>query len=331
MVDSEQISASKTIQQQTGRTFHFATRLLPPRVRYPTYILYAFFRVADEVVDAADTAPPPQQRAELERLAAEALGTQEPTSPVLAAFAETAETYAIDPADIRVFIDAMAADIATDEYATLEELRGYMDGSAAAVGRMMTAIMGPELPAAALPHATALGEAFQLTNFLRDVREDVLERDRVYLPAATLERAGTSPAAVRALEWSPAFATAIEELLETTEELYREGVAGIRYLPGDCQFGVLLAAILYAEHHRLIRAADHDVLAQTPQLGLLRKLRLYVAARIRWALRPDPETVFAQVSAVRTPEPTPDEPMGGFARWRPRRVWRWVEAKTGWE
>jgi phytoene synthase (EC 2.5.1.32) len=331
MVDSEQISASKAIQQQTGRTFHFATRLLPRRVRYPTYILYAFFRVADEVVDAAETAPPPQQRAELERLAAEALGEQPPTSPVLAAFAETVETYAIDRADIEVFIDAMAADITTDAYGTLEQLRGYMDGSAAAVGRMMTTIMGPELPAAALPHATALGEAFQLTNFLRDVREDVIDRDRVYLPRETLHAAGTTPEAVRALEWSPGFATAVEELLERTEELYREGVAGIRYLPKDCQFGVLLAAILYAEHHRLIRAAEYDVLAQTPQLGPLRKLRLLVAARVRWTLRSDPEAVFAQVSAVPATEAGQETPMGGFARWRPRRVWRWVEAKAGWD
>ena len=53
MVDDEQIARTKAIQRRTGRTFHVATRFLPERVRYPTYALYAFFRVADEVVDDA--------------------------------------------------------------------------------------------------------------------------------------------------------------------------------------------------------------------------------------------------------------------------------------
>lgn len=86
MVTDRQLRRSKTIQQRTGSTFHFATRLLPERVRHPTYVLYAFFRVADEVVDGADDLPPAEQRERLERLRAEALGRRETDDPVLAAF-----------------------------------------------------------------------------------------------------------------------------------------------------------------------------------------------------------------------------------------------------
>lgn len=196
MLNESQVEAGKEIQQRTGKTFYFATRLLPERVRHATYVLYAFFRVADEVVDAEETAPPEQQRERLERLRAEALGDVETGDPVLSAFAELREQYDIDPDDVNVFIDAMESDIHKDRHATYEELETYMDGSASAVGRMMTAVMRPDDPKQALPHATALGQAFQLSNFLRDVGEDVVERDRVYLPETTLERHGVDVAQI---------------------------------------------------------------------------------------------------------------------------------------
>ena len=88
MVDDDQIARSKSIQQQTGKTFHLATRLLPERVREATYVLYAFFRVADEVVDHADGVPAETQRQELESIRAAALGEREADDPVLAARSE---------------------------------------------------------------------------------------------------------------------------------------------------------------------------------------------------------------------------------------------------
>jgi phytoene synthase len=298
MVDDGQIARSKAIQRRTGRTFHLATRLLPERVRHATYVLYAFFRVADEVVDDAAGVPPADQHARLEELREQALGEQPTDDPVLSAFSELREQHGIDPADVNVFVDAMESDISKDHYETYEELEAYMDGSAAAVGRMMTAVMDPEDAGRALPHATALGEAFQLSNFLRDVREDVVERDRVYLPVETLERHGVTLEQVRSLEFDERFAAAMRDELSRTESLYREGVAGIKYLPEDCQFAVLLAAVLYADHHRLIRERDYDVLTETPQLSTLRKSYLVVKTRAYWLFNKDPEAVFAKVSAV---------------------------------
>jgi phytoene synthase len=298
MVNQQQIARSKAIQQRTGRTFYVATRFLPERVRHPTYVLYAFFRLADEIVDAAETAPPAEQREQLDRIEAAALGRREPTDPVLAAFSELRAERGIRDEDVATFVDAMRSDIDNDRYATYEELEAYMDGSAAAVGRMMTAVMDPEDPASALPHATALGEAFQLSNFLRDVREDVLERDRIYLPQSTLSAHGVTEQQVLDLEMSEGFRAAMRAEIERTERLYQEGVAGIKYLPADCQFPVLLAAVLYAEHHRLIRNRDYDVLSVTPEIPLARKLWLLVQTRWHWQRVRDPETVFATVSCV---------------------------------
>ncbi|WP_435068445.1 phytoene/squalene synthase family protein [Haloplanus sp. C73] len=307
MVSDDGVARGKSIQRRTGKTFHLATRLLPERVREPTYVLYAFFRVADEVVDDAEGVPPAEQRAELERLRAAALGEEPTDDPVLAAFADLRETHDIPDADVNTFVDAMLTDVSKDRYETFEELRAYMDGSAAAVGRMMTAVMDPEDPERALPHATALGEAFQLSNFLRDVREDIVERDRIYLPMETLAEYGVSEREIRDFEMSPAFEQAMERELRRTEALYHEGVAGIEALPEDCQFPVLVAAVLYADHHRLIRAREYDVLSATPQIGTARKLALVARTRWHWAWNRDPETVFRRVSAIPDrPEATTD-------------------------
>ena len=296
----EQVRRGKAIQRRTGRTFHLATRLLPERIRYPTYVLYGFFRIADEVVDAAETPSPDEQARQLEALRESALGDRDPDEPVLEAFQALKTKYDIADEEIDAFVDAMKADIATDRYETVEDLDEYMRGSAAAVGVMMTDVMNLDEDSyeQALPHAVALGKAFQLTNFVRDVREDVVDRDRIYLPREVLREHGVDPAEVEALEFSPEIADAVEAELERAERLYREGVAGIRYLPDDCQFAVLAAALLYAEHHRLIRARGFDVISKTPQLGVARSLAVLARARWHWTWNKNPEAVFRRVSAV---------------------------------
>ncbi|MEZ3143008.1 phytoene/squalene synthase family protein [Halobaculum sp. MBLA0143] len=298
MVADDQIERSKRIQQQTGKTFHFATRLLPERVRYPTYVLYAFFRVADEVVDAADTAPPAEQRAELERLREAALGERDTDDDVLVAFAEMCDRHGIADEDVVTFVDAMETDIDRDRYDSYEELEAYMDGSASAVGRMMTAVMEPDDAEAALPHATKLGEAFQMTNFIRDVGEDIVERDRIYLPRETLSTYGVTEQQLMDFEFDDDVAAAVRHELRRTEQLYKEGVAGIKLLPEDCQFAVLLAAVLYADHHRLVRERGYDTLTATPELSTARKVSLLARTRWAWFRTKDPEAVFRRVSTV---------------------------------
>jgi len=297
-MNERQIAAGKRIQRETGRTFHIATRLLPERIRNPTYVLYGFFRIADEVVDGAETLPPDQQNERLEQLRAEALGDVESDDPVLSAFAELQAEYGIDETEIEVFVDAMQSDVDVDRYETYEDLETYMRGSASAVGVMMTDIMQPDDYDRALSHAVALGKAFQLSNFLRDVREDVVQRDRIYLPLETLQAHDVDEAQVENLEFSESFAAAMQAELRRTERLYREGVAGIKFLPEDCQFAVLLASVLYAEHHRLIRKRGYDVLRNEPELGLARSLYLAAKTRWHWMWNSDPEAVFCRVSAV---------------------------------
>jgi len=295
-----QIDVSRQIHRRTGRTFYLATRLLPERVRRATYALYAFFRVADEVVDRTDDPDPERQHRELERLRAAALGERETDDPVLSAFREFAVTYDVDDGEIDAFVDAMLQDIDTARYETYADLEAYMRGSSVAVANMMMAVMGMEESdrTEARPHAAALAEAFQLTNFLRDVREDIRDYGRVYLPQETLDRYDVTEADLREASVTEGFAAAMRHELRRTERRYREGVAGIRLLPEDCQFGVLLAAVFYAEHHRLVRNRGYDVLTETPELGRLRRVYLLARTWVHWRRHGDPEATFYAVSAV---------------------------------
>ena len=298
MVDRTQLTASKHIQQRTGRTFHLATRVLPRRVRHPTYVLYAFFRIADEIVDGDEITDPGAQRAALDDLRAAALGEQPATDPVVAAFAELREEHDIPREEVELFVDAMASDADADHFETYDDLAAYMRGSAVAVGNMMMDVMDTEDVETARPHAQALGEAFQLTNFLRDVKEDVRDHGRIYVPLETLDAFGATTDQIERYDSSPELERAIRAELRRTEGLYREGVAGIKYLPEDCQLAVLLSAVLYAEYHRAIREQGGDVLTTEPSVSLARKLWVAARTRLQWALSGDPEAVFERVSAL---------------------------------
>ena len=297
-VNESQLDRGKAIHKETGQTFYYATRLLPARIRSPTYVLYGFFRIADEVVDGDQELTPDQQREQLEEIRQAALGNEPADEPVVDAFAEIREEHGIPDEEVDEFIDAMLADIDTDRYETYEDLEGYMRGSAAAVGHMMCALMDPEDRAAASPHAGALGEAFQLTNFIRDVREDIRDLDRVYLPMETLSEYGVTVQQLRDEECTPGFRRAVQSELRRAEQLYREGVAGIEYLPEDCQFAVLLAATLYAEHHRLVRRQEFDVISTRPSLSTPRKMLVVARTWWNWRRFKDPVTVFRRVSPV---------------------------------
>lgn len=313
-MNESQRKRGKQIHRKTGKTFYYATRLLPDRIREQTYILYGFFRIADEVVDGEQGYTPDQQRQQLEAIRRQALGYEASDEPVIEAFVTVREQAGIEDREVHAFIDAMKADIETNRYETAEDVAQYMRGSAAAVGNMMTAIMDVEQPEKARPHAMALGEAFQLTNFIRDVREDIEELDRVYLPMETLTEYGVTVEDIEATRPTPEFRMAIKSELHRAERRYRDGVSGIEQLPSDCQFAVLLAAVLYAEHHRLIRRRDFDVLTERPSLSRPRKLWTIARTWWHWRKLRDPVAVFDRVSAIPSDDHQTGERLGETER-----------------
>jgi len=181
----------RRVQKGHSKTYYFSTSLFPEEVRPHVHALYAFMRYADEIVDNPGATTLSEQLAGLGAFEEETLAAvtgKAVANPILRAFANTVLLRGIEPGLIEAFMKSMKMDTGIFRYPTYEDLEEYTYGSAAVVGLMMCRVIGATDEAANL-HAEALGVAMQLTNFLRDVRED-WARGRVYLPLEDLERFG---------------------------------------------------------------------------------------------------------------------------------------------
>ena len=167
----------------------------------------------------------------------------------------------------------MAMDLTVATYATWDDLLGYMDGSAAVIGEMMLPILEPVDKAALVP-ARDLGNAFQLTNFLRDVAED-LDRGRVYVPQEDLDRFGADPHR-RTVDAAWRSLMAFE--IERARALYRSADRGVDLLPPSSARCIRTARTLYAEILDHIEAAGYDVFRHRATVPTWRKVAL--AARM---------------------------------------------------
>ena len=172
----------RQLHARHGRTYYLATLLLPGWKRRHVHALYGFVRYADELVDDLDsTLDPPARAAALQawgRRFFAGLRGAPVSDPVLPAVLHTVRAFDLDVGDFERFLDSMAMDLTIDRYPTYGDLLGYMEGSAAVIGTMMAPILEASDPPAAREHARQLGLAFQLTNFIRDIAED-LARGRV--------------------------------------------------------------------------------------------------------------------------------------------------------
>jgi phytoene synthase len=271
---------SRRINARYGRTYFLATRMLPADRRPAVHALYGFARVADEIVDAPGVT---DRHAGLDRLdaaLAAALSGAGATHPVLVALADTVRRYRIRPGLFADFVASMRMDLTVTDYPTFGELGAYMRGSAGAIGLQLLPVLGTVGPLEeAEPAAAALGEAFQLTNFLRDVGED-LDRGRVYLPAGELAAFGVDRAhlewAHRAGRTDRPIRRALAHLVAYTLAVYRVAEPGIALLRPEARPCVRTATTLYRGILDEIVAADYAVLDRRAAVPTRR--RLLVAA-----------------------------------------------------
>jgi phytoene synthase len=257
----------RMLNKRHGTTYYWSTLALPKVKRRHVHALYGFCRYADDLVDEPAVESRAQRLQALGDRLFDDLERGESDDPVLAAVVHTVRLFAIDPQCFRRFLRSMAMDLTVTSYATWADLLLYMDGSAAVVGEMMLPILEPVDPGAALPHARDLGLAFQLTNFLRDVGED-LDRGRVYLPREDLERFGADPSARRA---DRAWAQLMGFEIERCRTLYRSADAGIALLPGASARCIRSARVLYAQILDVIEAQQYDVFSRRARVPNWRK------------------------------------------------------------
>jgi squalene synthase HpnD len=173
----------------SGTSFYWAMRLLPAEKRRAMFAVYAFCREVDDIADEPGPVDEKKRRLEQWRNAIDALYAGRASLPLTHALAGPVECFALRRADFLAIIDGMGMDAAERvRLADCDELRLYCDRVACAVGRLSTRIFGMETDSGERL-AFSLGQALQLTNILRDLREDA-ERDRLYLPADLLAAAG---------------------------------------------------------------------------------------------------------------------------------------------
>lgn len=261
----------RALHRRHGTTYYWATQAFPRADRPHVHALYGLCRYADEIVDRMDGRNPIERAGALHRLRAQFLeGLAEGTSdhPVLAAVVHTAGAVGLEPSLFERFFTAMTADLSVERYASFAELMGYMDGSAAVIGEMMLPVLRPTDADAARPGARALGLAFQLTNFLRDVGED-LDRGRVYFPADELAVFGVDVWSRRVDEPWRAFA---RFQIARARELYAEADEGMAFLAGRSAAGVRAARRLYSAILEQIEGNDFDVFTRRARVGTVRKL-----------------------------------------------------------
>ncbi|TWV31219.1 phytoene/squalene synthase family protein [Streptomyces misionensis] len=258
----------RRLNARHGRTYFLATRLLPPARRPAVHALYGFARWADDIVDvpeATGDVPDPggtpgghhgtgaaRRAAALDRLAgdlARGLAGGAGAAPVIVALADTSRRYAIDHRHFADFLTAMRSDLTVTEYAHYGELRAYMHGSAAVIGLQMLPVLGTVVPRAeAAPYAAELGVAFQLTNFLRDVGED-LDRGRIYLPQDLLAAHRVDRDLLRHCRDSgrtdPRVTAAVREFAALTRAAYRRAAPGLPMLDPVARPCIRTAFVLY--------------------------------------------------------------------------------------
>ncbi len=268
-----------------GRTYFLATRLLPPGARPAIHALYGLARYADEIVDdLTDSRPWPQRLAELDALTRQlrdGLARGSSDHPVLAAPVHTAIRYRIDPQHFADFMVSMRMDRPVAQggvagYRTFDELAGYVHGSAAVIGLQVLPVLGTVVPRQrAEPHAAALGVAFQITNFLRDVGED-LDRGRVYLPADELAAFGVDRELLgwcrRTERSDPRVCRALAHLVARTRAIYRRAAPGIPMLVPVSRACVATAFRLYGGILDEIEAAGYHVLSRRVAVPRYRRL-----------------------------------------------------------
>ena len=272
-----------------ARNFSYGIRLLPPAKRQALAAVYAFARRIDDIGDG--TLPAPEKLAELDEARAAlsglmAGGPRDPGDQVLVALADAGDRFDIPLAAFGELIDGCAADVRGVTYQTFDDLLHYCRCVAGSIGRLSLGVFGTTDPAQAAPLADSLGVALQLTNILRDIREDYLA-GRVYLPAEDFKQFGCS------LDHDPAQApdqAKLTELVQFEADRARTWYArGLALMPLLDRRSAASAGAMAGIYYRLlghIAASPAAVLTRRVSLPAREKALVAVRSLAATALRP---------------------------------------------
>ena len=281
-VDVSLVRGDRTCRRITrhyAKSFYFASHCLPRDVRLHAYAIYGFCRWADNAVDEASGPADASRRLGHVRRTLELAYRGGPAPPGVVAFRRTVRERGIPQGLFDDLLDGMEMDLMLDRYADFEELDLYCYRVAGVVGLMMTYVFGYR-DRSCFPQAMALGRAMQLTNILRDIRED-LDRGRIYLPLDELARFGVSETQLAVGRVDDAFRGLLQFQIGRARRAYAESERGVPLLIGAAsRLTVRVMGRLYGGILDEIEHLDYDVFRTRARVSTPRKLRLLASCQL---------------------------------------------------
>ncbi|HTE61569.1 MAG TPA: phytoene/squalene synthase family protein [Solirubrobacteraceae bacterium] len=253
----------RRLQRRHDPTYYWATRRLPAEIRPATHALYGYVRTADEIVDGPDRPASAEARLAAldawERELEHGRAAGRSTHPIVGALVDAGLRHGLPLDELRTYMRSMRIDCAPVRIETWPELEAYMDGSAGSVGRIMAPLLG--VPARHHAGFGRLGQAFQLTNFIRDVRED-RRLDRVYLPAEDRARFGVGEEDLGRDHASPELRALLATEVRRARGLFAEAGPAMASAPGSVRTGIRFAVAVYLRVLDRVERIEFDVLGR---------------------------------------------------------------------
>ncbi len=261
---------SKITANNYSTSFSFGIRLFKKKYRPAIYAIYGFVRFADEIVDTFHSH---NKKVLLENLKSDtwnAIETGLSTNPILHSFQQVVNEYQIDREYIEAFLHSMELDLTHTNY-NEREIKEYIYGSAEVVGLMCLRVFYKNQPDTfeKLVHpARKLGEAFQKVNFLRDIKADYVDKNRIYFPG---------------IEFDNFTVEQKREIENDIRQDFNEAREGILKLNSDVRLGVYLAYIYYLKLlEKIEKTSPEQILKQRYRVSDTAKLSLLVKAWMRY-------------------------------------------------
>ena len=262
---------AEQITKAYAKTFYFASHFLPRKERQAAYAVYAFCRISDETVDREVNPKIDEYLHSLETQLKEVYGQIRLGNELLLAFRDTVEKYNIPKVYFDELLAGMRMDLRYHTYEHFNELYKYCYRVAGVVGLMMLKILSPG-KSAAEKHAESLGIAMQLTNILRDIKEDY-QRGRVYLPVDELRRFKIDEEDLLSGKVNNNFRQLMRFQIERARKYYQEAIPGIKMIKGfRSRLVVCCMKDIYAHILDIIEKNDYDVFKERARVSFTEKI-----------------------------------------------------------
>lgn len=266
----ESYSHCEKVTKERAKNFYYGIRLLPPDRRRSLCAMYAFFRYCDDVSDGEVQG----SRAELLSQWRQAIdATEVGNSRILPAFYHARQRHSIPSEYFHSMIDGVEADLTKSRYANFEELYRYCYCVASTVGLVCVHVYGFDGSATALQMAEWRGIAFQLTNILRDVSED-LSLGRVYLPQDELARSGLTEDMLRQGENTPALKEFLQFQVARARSYYEKAATLEGHVDVASRQSLQAMTSIYRALLAKVEQMGISVLKKRARLTTVEKIRL---------------------------------------------------------